>query len=301
MRKIGLVRTFSPKVSEIQRSWYVVDADGLVLGRLASSVAAILRGKHRPYFAPHVDTGDHVIVVNADKVVLTSNKADAKLAYRHSGYPGGLRSTTYAELLEEKPAELIRRSVRGMLPEEHPRPPDARQAPGLRRARPPARGPEARAARTAPGPPRRLSRTPATAPGRNHPRNARTTEPDHRTPQAGGGARALPPRPGRHHGQQAPHRALLHLGHAPHAGHRAVAGDQHAPSPTTSTPPSTGAGSPARPAPCGSASRAACARSTPSCAAPLKRSGLLTRDAREKESKKYGLKKARKAPQYSKR
>jgi large subunit ribosomal protein L13 len=116
MRKIGLVRTFSPKVTEIQRSWYVVDADGLVLGRLASSVAAILRGKHRPYFAPHVDTGDHVIVVNADKVVLTSNKADDKLAYRHSGYPGGLRSTSYANLLENKPAELVRRSVRGMLP-----------------------------------------------------------------------------------------------------------------------------------------------------------------------------------------
>ena len=110
------MRTFSPKVSEIQRAWYVVDADGLVLGRLASEVAAILRGKRRPYFAPHVDTGDNVIVVNADKIVLTSNKAEAKLAYRHSGYPGGLRSTTYAELLAEKPAELIRRSVRGMLP-----------------------------------------------------------------------------------------------------------------------------------------------------------------------------------------
>ena len=115
-RKIGLVRTFSPKVTEIQRTWYVVDADGLVLGRLASSVAAILRGKHRPYFAPHVDTGDHVIVVNADKVVLTSSKAEAKMAYRHSGYPGGLRSTSYAELLADHPDELIRRSVRGMLP-----------------------------------------------------------------------------------------------------------------------------------------------------------------------------------------
>ena len=116
MRKIGLVRTFSPKVTEIQRAWYVVDADGLVLGRLASEVAAILRGKRRPYFAPHVDTGDHVIVVNADKVVLTAGKAEKKLAYRHSGYPGGLRSTSYATLLDEEPAELIRRSVRGMLP-----------------------------------------------------------------------------------------------------------------------------------------------------------------------------------------
>ena len=116
MRKIGLVRTFSPKVTEIQRAWYVVDADGLVLGRLASEVAAILRGKRRPYFAPHVDTGDHVIVVNADKVVLTAGKAEKKLAYRHSGYPGGLRSTSYEELLAEQPAELVRRTVRGMLP-----------------------------------------------------------------------------------------------------------------------------------------------------------------------------------------
>jgi large subunit ribosomal protein L13 len=110
------LRTFSPKVTEIQRAWYVVDADGLVLGRLASEVARILRGKHRPYFAPHVDTGDHVIVINADKVVLTSNKAADKLAYRHSGYPGGLSSTSYAELLDRTPDEMIRRSIRGMLP-----------------------------------------------------------------------------------------------------------------------------------------------------------------------------------------
>jgi large subunit ribosomal protein L13 len=115
-RKTVPLRTFSPKVSEIQRAWYVVDADGLVLGRLASEVARILRGKHRPYFAPHVDTGDHVVVVNADKVILTSGKADEKMAYRHSGYPGGLRSTSYAELLEKSPDEMIRRSVRGMLP-----------------------------------------------------------------------------------------------------------------------------------------------------------------------------------------
>jgi large subunit ribosomal protein L13 len=115
-KKNGPVRTFSPKTTEIERAWYVVDADGLVLGRLASSVASVLRGKHRPYFAPHVDTGDHVIVVNADKVVLTSDKAGAKMAYRHSGYPGGLRSTSYAELLADQPAELVRRAVRGMLP-----------------------------------------------------------------------------------------------------------------------------------------------------------------------------------------
>ena len=110
------MRTYSPKPSDIVRSWHVVDAEGLVLGRLATEVATVLRGKHRPTFAPHLDTGDHVIVVNAAKVVLTAGKADAKLAYRHSGYPGGLRSTSYAELLDKRPEEVIRRAVRGMLP-----------------------------------------------------------------------------------------------------------------------------------------------------------------------------------------
>ena len=108
--------TFTPKQSDITRAWHVVDADGMVLGRLASEVAKLLRGKHKPIFAPHVDTGDHVIVVNASKVVLSAGKADKLRAYRHSGYPGGLRSESYAELLAAKPAELVRRSVRGMLP-----------------------------------------------------------------------------------------------------------------------------------------------------------------------------------------
>jgi large subunit ribosomal protein L13 len=110
------VRTFSPKPSDITRAWHVVDADGLVLGRLSTEVASILRGKHKPIFAPHVDTGDHVIVINADKVVLTAGKADAKLAYRHSGYPGGLRSTAYADLLVDHADEVVRNAVRGMLP-----------------------------------------------------------------------------------------------------------------------------------------------------------------------------------------
>jgi large subunit ribosomal protein L13 len=110
------VRTFSPKPADITRTWRIVDADGLVLGRLATEVASVLRGKHKPTFAPNTDMGDHVIVINTDKVVLTSGKGDAKMAYRHSGYPGGLRSTSYAELLERQPAELVRRAVRGMLP-----------------------------------------------------------------------------------------------------------------------------------------------------------------------------------------
>ncbi|HWE69523.1 MAG TPA: 50S ribosomal protein L13 [Acidimicrobiales bacterium] len=110
------MRTFSPKPSDITRAWHVVDADGLVLGRLSTQVAAILRGKHKPIFAPHVDTGDHVIVINADKVVMTAGKAESKLAYRHSGYPGGLRSTAYSELLVERADEVVRNAVRGMLP-----------------------------------------------------------------------------------------------------------------------------------------------------------------------------------------
>lgn len=108
--------TYSPKASEIERAWFVVDADGMVLGRLATEVARILRGKHKPTFAPHMDTGDHVIVVNADKVVLTAGKAERKVWYRHSGYPGGIKSETYARSLERKPEEAVRRTIRGMLP-----------------------------------------------------------------------------------------------------------------------------------------------------------------------------------------
>jgi len=108
--------TYSPKASEITRSWYVIDAEGMVLGRLATEAARLLRGKHRPYYAQHLDTGDHVVVINADKIVMTSNKADQKFAYRHSGYPGGLRSTSYADLLEDNPVELVTRAIRGMVP-----------------------------------------------------------------------------------------------------------------------------------------------------------------------------------------
>ncbi|MHB8244446.1 MAG: 50S ribosomal protein L13 [Acidimicrobiales bacterium] len=110
------MRTYSPKPSEIERVWYVVDAENLVLGRLSTEVARVLRGKHRPIFAPHVDTGDHVIVVNAAKVAITQKKADQSFEYRHSGYPGGLTATSYTELRRTKPEELVRKSVRGMLP-----------------------------------------------------------------------------------------------------------------------------------------------------------------------------------------
>ena len=110
------MRTYSPKASEITREWWVIDAEGMVLGRLATEVARILRGKHKPTFAPNLDGGDHVIIVNADKVVLTSDKADKKRVWRHSGFPGGIKSTSYREALDRKPAEAVRRTVKGMLP-----------------------------------------------------------------------------------------------------------------------------------------------------------------------------------------
>ena len=110
------MRTYSPKASEIQRAWHVIDADGMVLGRLCTEVARILRGKHKPVFAPHMDMGDHVIIINASKIVMTKGKADKSMVYTYSGYPGGLKSETYQNLLNRKPADAIARSVAGMLP-----------------------------------------------------------------------------------------------------------------------------------------------------------------------------------------
>jgi large subunit ribosomal protein L13 len=110
------MKTYTPKVSEIQRDWHVVDAEDVILGRLCTEVARLLRGKHKPTFSPHIDTGDHVVIINADKVIMSGNKAGAKRIYRHSGYPGGISSETFANLLERKPADAVRRSVRGMVP-----------------------------------------------------------------------------------------------------------------------------------------------------------------------------------------
>ena len=110
------MKTFVPKAAEIDRKWYVVDAEGLVLGRLASQVANILRGKNKPIYTPNVDTGDFVIIINADKVVLTGKKLDQKVFYHHSGYAGGLKETKYRKLMAEKPELAVRHAVEGMLP-----------------------------------------------------------------------------------------------------------------------------------------------------------------------------------------
>jgi large subunit ribosomal protein L13 len=110
------VRTYSPKPGEIERQWHIIDASDVVLGRLATHTATLLRGKHKPTFAPHVDTGDFVIIINAGKVALTGNKRQTKVAYRHSGYPGGLKQVGYDELLSKRPEKAIELAVKGMLP-----------------------------------------------------------------------------------------------------------------------------------------------------------------------------------------
>ena len=110
------MRTYSPTPGDVTREWHVIDATDVVLGRLAVQAATLLRGKHKPTFAPHVDTGDFVIIVNADKVALTGNKRETKLAYRHSGYPGGLSATSYADLLTKDPRRAVEKAVWGMLP-----------------------------------------------------------------------------------------------------------------------------------------------------------------------------------------
>ncbi|WP_426184851.1 50S ribosomal protein L13 [Microbacterium sp. TWP3-1-2b2] len=111
-----MTRTYTPKAGQIQRDWVVIDANDVVLGRLASHAAALLRGKHKATFANHLDSGDFVIIINADKVALTGQKLQKKMAYRHSGYPGGLTKISYEELLEKNPIRAVEKAVRGMLP-----------------------------------------------------------------------------------------------------------------------------------------------------------------------------------------
>ena len=110
------MKTYMAKGETLERKWYVVDADGMVLGRLASQVAAILRGKHKPIYTPHVDTGDHVIIINAEKVVMTGNKLDKKMYYRHTGYPGGIKAVSYRDLRDNKPEFMVYEAIRCMMP-----------------------------------------------------------------------------------------------------------------------------------------------------------------------------------------
>jgi large subunit ribosomal protein L13 len=113
---MAATKTYVPKATEIERRWYIVDAEGLTLGRLATQVATVIRGKHKPSFTPHLDVGDYVIVVNAEKVHVTGNKEEQKFYYRHSGYPGGFRSTSLRDQLDKHPERVIETAVKGMLP-----------------------------------------------------------------------------------------------------------------------------------------------------------------------------------------
>lgn len=110
------MRTYTPKPGDVEKKWYVIDATDVVLGRLAAQVATLLRGKHKPNFAPNADTGDFVVIINAEKIALTGSKREQKMAYRHSGFPGGLKATSYTELLESNPEKAVEKAVAGMLP-----------------------------------------------------------------------------------------------------------------------------------------------------------------------------------------
>jgi large subunit ribosomal protein L13 len=111
-----MMKSYMARPLEVERRWYVVDAEGQTLGRLATEIATILRGKSKPQYTPHVDTGDFVVVVNAEKVVVTGRKAEQKVYRRHSGYPGGLKETSYERMMERRPTEILRRAVKGMMP-----------------------------------------------------------------------------------------------------------------------------------------------------------------------------------------
>ena len=110
------MKSYMARPLEVERKWHVIDAEGQTLGRLATEIARLLRGKNKPQYTPHVDTGDFVVVVNAEKVVVTGKQAEQKVYYRHTGYPGGLRETSYETMLERKPTEILRKAVRGMMP-----------------------------------------------------------------------------------------------------------------------------------------------------------------------------------------
>jgi large subunit ribosomal protein L13 len=112
----NLVRTFSPKAGDVSRKWHVIDAEGVVLGRLASHAAVLLRGKHKPTFAPHIDMGDFVVIINAEKVVLTGQKSGQKYAHHHSGFPGGMTSIVYSDLVKSDPTRIVEKAILGMLP-----------------------------------------------------------------------------------------------------------------------------------------------------------------------------------------
>ena len=330
------MRTYSPKPGEIERQWHVIDASDVVLGRLATHAATLLRGKHKPIFAPHVDTGDFVVIINAGKVALTGNKRQTKVAYRHSGYPGGLKQVGYEELLTKRPERAVELAVKGMLPHNKLAPSAHQEAEGLPGRRAPARRAAARAVRDqadrAVSAGRRKQMTDIVEPEvaetvedargrRDRPRRPSRPWSSSRRPRRPGSA---PPRPGDRPIQTVGRRkeAIVRVRLIPGTGKITCNGrdlEAYFPSKVhqqlireplvTAEKAETfdvianlrGGGITGQ----AGALRLGIARALITSDADdrpaLKKAGFLTRDARVKESKKYGLKKARKAPQYSKR
>ncbi len=318
------MRTYTPKPGEITRNWHVIDATDVVLGRLASQTAILLRGKHKPTFAPHVDMGDFVIIINADKVALTGAKLEQKKAYHHSGFPGGLRATSYTELLAKSPEKAIEKAVRGMLPKQHPRPRAAVQAQGLPRYRAPPRCPAAHTLRAHPGGPVMTENVQIDETAGTDVNDALVTEYTSESDTAAAGETVQRPRataPGAATGRRKQAVARVRIvpgtgewtingrtlqGYFPNKVHQQIVNEP------LSLLELDGAydvlvrvhgGGPSGQA---GAVRLGVARSLNGIdeelnRPALKKAGFLSRDARVPERKKAGLKKARKAPQYSKR
>ena len=276
------VPTYNPKPGEIERHWHVIDANDVILGRLASHAAHLLRGKHKPQFARHVDTGDFVIVINAAKVAVSGNKLN-EFRYRHSGYPGGLSKRTVGELLESKPERVDRARRARHAAEDHARPGPAEEAEGLRRPRPPARGAEAAAVRDQAGIAVTTPAIPVVGRRKEAVVRARLIP--------GTGEFKLNGRTLDHYFPNKVHQQLIREPFV-----TLEKDGQYDVIASLSGGGVTGQAG---------ALRLAIARALivlePDDRPALKKAGFLTRDPRVKERKKYGLKKARKAPQYSKR
>ena len=279
-------KTYAPRESEIERHWYVVDAADQTLGRLASRIARVLEGKHKPTYAPNLDSGDHVIVLNAARIAVTRDKLESKLYRRHSGHPQGYKEETLGHLLERRPEEVIRRAVKGMLPAQPARRPAAPQAQDLPRFGPSAPGPAARAA----GLTRSLDQM--TTPAFYYGTGRRKT--------AVARVRLLPGE-----GEIVVNGRSLDE----HFGNAVNEAEVRMPFRVTGTEGRfnamikvegggvTGQAGAIR----HGIARALLQLDPEGNRLPLRQAGLLTRDPRMKERKKYGLKRARKAPQYTKR
>ncbi len=279
-RPLSVMKTYSAKPGEIEREWFVVDADGQTLGRLATRIADTLRGKGKPQYTPHVDTGDFVVVVNAEKIAVTGSKLDTKIYYRHSGYPGGIKQRTLREQLERRPTEVLRKAVKGMLPKNKLAAATAAQAEDLRGHRAPARRPVAEGARAL-----------VTEIAQYLGTGKRKTSIARVILRPGDGKSWINGRTLEEYFPRSAHRKMVM---APlEVAEAATSYDLRI--------RVHGGGVSGQAGAVRHGIARALVEADPEMRIPLKRQGFLTRDARIVERKKAGLHKARKAPQFSKR